>query len=50
MHGLYRSLIHNMVVGVTNGFSKTLELVGVGYRAVCREQHADHQHRLHLIP
>ena len=33
MHGLYRSLIHNMVEGVTNGFSKTLELVGVGYRA-----------------
>ncbi len=33
MHGLYRSLIHNMVVGVTEGFSKTLELVGVGYRA-----------------
>ena len=33
MHGLYRALIHNMVVGVTNGFSKTLELVGTGYRA-----------------
>ena len=33
MHGLYRALIHNMVVGVTEGFSKTLELVGTGYRA-----------------
>lgn len=33
MHGLYRSLINNMVVGVSEGFSKTLELVGVGYRA-----------------
>ena len=33
MHGLYRSLVHNMVVGVTDGFSKTLELVGTGYRA-----------------
>ncbi|HHT07817.1 MAG: 50S ribosomal protein L6 [Christensenellales bacterium] len=33
MHGLYRSLVHNMVVGVTEGFSKTLELVGTGYRA-----------------
>ncbi|MDD2647558.1 MAG: 50S ribosomal protein L6 [Eubacteriales bacterium] len=33
MHGLYRSLIHNMVVGVTDGFSKSLELVGTGYRA-----------------
>ena len=33
LHGLYRALIHNMVVGVSEGFSKTLELVGVGYRA-----------------
>ena len=33
MHGLYRALVHNMVVGVTAGFSKTLELVGTGYRA-----------------
>ena len=33
MHGLYRSLIHNMVVGVSEGYKKTLELVGVGYRA-----------------
>ena len=33
MHGLYRALVHNMVVGVTDGFSKPLELVGTGYRA-----------------
>ena len=33
MHGLYRALIHNMVTGVTTGFTKSLELVGVGYRA-----------------
>ncbi|HHB79505.1 MAG TPA: 50S ribosomal protein L6, partial [Saprospiraceae bacterium] len=33
MHGLYRSLINNMVVGVTEGYVKELELVGVGYRA-----------------
>jgi large subunit ribosomal protein L6 len=33
MHGLYRSLVNNMVEGVTNGFIKQLELVGVGYRA-----------------
>ena len=33
MHGLYRALVNNMVVGVTEGFSKTLELVGTGYRA-----------------
>lgn len=31
-HGLYRALIHNMVVGVSEGYKKTLELVGVGYR------------------
>ena len=30
---MYRALIHNMVVGVTEGFSKTLEMVGTGYRA-----------------
>jgi len=33
LHGLYRALVHNMVLGVTEGFSKTLELVGTGYRA-----------------
>lgn len=33
LHGLTRTLINNMVVGVTDGFSKTLEIVGVGYRA-----------------
>ncbi len=33
MHGLYRALIANMVNGVVNGFSKELEIVGVGYRA-----------------
>ena len=33
MHGLYRTLIHNMVVGVTEGYTKSLELVGTGYRA-----------------
>ena len=33
LHGLTRALINNMVVGVTEGYKKTLELVGVGYRA-----------------
>jgi large subunit ribosomal protein L6 len=33
MHGLYRTLINNMVVGVTNGYKKDLEIHGVGYRA-----------------
>ena len=36
-HGLYRSLVHNMVVGVTTGFTKTLEMVGTGYRAAAEE-------------
>jgi len=33
LHGLTRSLVNNMVVGVTEGFKKELEIVGVGYRA-----------------
>jgi large subunit ribosomal protein L6 len=33
MHGLYRSLVSNMVKGVTEGYSKKLELVGVGFKA-----------------
>ena len=33
LHGLYRALINNMIIGVSEGFTKTLELVGVGYRA-----------------
>ncbi len=33
MHGLTRALLHNMVVGVSEGYTKVLELVGVGYRA-----------------
>lgn len=33
MHGLYRSLINNMIIGVSEGYKKNLELVGVGYKA-----------------
>ena len=40
-HGLYRALISNMVEGVTNGWSKELELVGVGYRANNQGQKLD---------
>lgn len=40
-HGLYRALINNMVEGVTNGFTKELELVGVGYRASNQGQKLD---------
>ena len=40
-HGLYRSLISNMVTGVSEGFTKELELVGVGYRASNQGQKLD---------
>jgi len=36
LHGLTRTLISNMVVGVSDGYSKNLEIVGVGYRAVMK--------------
>ena len=36
LHGLTRTLLSNMVVGVSDGFSKNLEIVGVGYRAVLK--------------
>ena len=54
LHGLTRSLLANMVVGVTNGFEKNLEIVGVGYRA---EQAGDkliirvgHSHPVEISP
>ena len=40
-HGLYRALLFNMVEGVSNGFTKQLELVGVGYRASHQGQKLD---------
>ncbi len=40
-HGLYRALINNMVEGVSNGYTKELELVGVGYRASNQGQKLD---------
>ena len=40
-HGLYRSLINNMIIGVTKGWTKELELVGVGYRASNQGQKLD---------
>ncbi|MGV1012151.1 MAG: 50S ribosomal protein L6 [Flavobacterium sp.] len=40
-HGLYRSLINNMINGVSTGFTKELELVGVGYRASNQGQKLD---------
>jgi large subunit ribosomal protein L6 len=41
LHGLYRALIHNMVVGVSEGYRKSLELVGVGYRAEAKGQNLE---------
>jgi len=43
MHGLYRSLIANMVEGVTKGYAKKLEIVGVGYRATKKGNDLDLQ-------
>lgn len=40
MHGLTRSLVNNMVVGVTQGFRKELDIVGVGYRAQAKGSNA----------
>jgi large subunit ribosomal protein L6 len=40
LHGLVRSLVNNMVIGVTDGFRKELEIVGVGYRAQAQGSHA----------
>jgi large subunit ribosomal protein L6 len=38
LHGLSRTLVNNMVIGVTDGFTKELEIVGVGYRAEAQGQ------------
>jgi large subunit ribosomal protein L6 len=42
-HGLYRTLIDNMVEGTTKGFAKELEMVGIGYRAAVQGHHLDLQ-------
>lgn len=41
LHGLYRSLINNMIIGVTEGFKRELELIGVGFRASNQGQRLD---------
>ena len=52
MHGLYRSLLNNMVVGVTEGYQIKQELVGVGYRATSKGQILElalgYSHLIHL--
>jgi large subunit ribosomal protein L6 len=54
LHGLTRSLINNMVVGVDQGFSKVLEIVGVGYRASLRDKNLvlqlGHSHAIEVVP
>ena len=41
LHGLYRSLINNMVVGVSDGYKRELELIGVGYKATAAGQNLE---------
>ena len=52
MHGLYRALINNMVVGVSQGYQKKMELVGVGYRAISNGQILElslgYSHAIHI--
>lgn len=53
LHGLYRSLINNMVVGVSDGYKKELELVGVGYKASVAdnvlELNLGYSHNIYLV-
>ena len=41
LHGLYRALVSNMIIGVSDGYTKKLELIGVGYRATASGQKLD---------
>ncbi len=54
LQGLYRSLIHNMMVGLSTGFSRVLEIVGVGFRAEMKENQLNLQlgysHAIIFIP
>ncbi len=53
-HGLYRSLINNMIEGVTKGYSRELEIVGIGYRAEQRGNEVvfslGYSHQIHYVP
>ncbi|MCA1745563.1 MAG: 50S ribosomal protein L6 [Bacteroidales bacterium] len=53
LHGLYRSLINNMVIGVSEGYQKKMELVGVGYRANSTGQVLElslgYSHAIHML-
>lgn len=54
MHGLYRSLVDNMVTGVTEGYRKELEVIGIGYRASVSndvlELHLGFSHPIYFVP
>jgi len=54
LHGLYRSLIDNMVTGVTEGYKKELEIIGVGYRASVNggvlELTLGYSHPIYFVP
>lgn len=54
LHGLTRALINNMVTGVHEGFSKTLDIYGVGYRALMRDGNLvlqlGHSHAIEVVP
>jgi large subunit ribosomal protein L6 len=54
MHGLYRSLIDNMIVGVTEGFKRELEVIGVGFRAIMQngvlELALGFSHPIYFVP
>lgn len=53
MHGLYRALLNNMIVGVSEGYKQQLELVGVGYRATSSGQVLElalgYSHAIHMM-
>ena len=53
LHGLYRTLINNMVLGVTEGYEKKLELIGVGYKASVQnnilELHLGYSHNIFFV-
>ncbi len=54
LHGLTRTLIANMIEGVSNGYSKTLEIVGIGYRAALQgktlELNVGYSHKVMIAP
>jgi large subunit ribosomal protein L6 len=54
LHGLTRALVNNMVIGVSEGFSKTLDIFGVGYRALMRDENLvlqlGHSHAIEVVP